>query len=59
MINAFFESLDEFFKSLNEVSRRFQYDYIYIDAFFLAIWLSILIKKKNGTRYYMHFSQRL
>ena len=47
MINAFFESLDEFFKSLNEVSRRFQYDYIYIDAFFLAIWLSILIKKKK------------
>jgi hypothetical protein len=47
MINTFFESLDDFFKALNEVSRRFQYDYIYIDAFFLAIWLSILIKKKK------------
>ena len=47
MINIFFESFDDFFKYLNKVSRTFQYDYIYIDAFFLAIWLSILIKKKK------------
>ncbi|MHA1641640.1 MAG: hypothetical protein ACTSUX_05450 [Promethearchaeota archaeon] len=38
---------DTFFESFKEVSRRFQYDYIYIDAFFLTIWIGMLIKNKK------------
>jgi len=35
------------FESINEASREFDYDYIYFDALFLAIWLSVLIKNKK------------
>lgn len=37
----------DFFDSLKEAWRIFQYDYIYIDAFFLLIWIGLLIKKKK------------
>ena len=39
--------LNAVFDSLNEASRRFEYDYIYIDAIFLIIWLGVLIKQKK------------
>jgi hypothetical protein len=35
------------FEAFNEASRKFEYDYIIIDAVFLSIWLTILIKKKK------------
>jgi hypothetical protein len=35
------------FQSFYEAWRIFEYDYIYIDAVFLIIWISILIKKKK------------
>ncbi|MFX0032726.1 MAG: hypothetical protein ACFE8E_06385 [Candidatus Hodarchaeota archaeon] len=39
--------LNNFFQSFNEASRKFDYDYIYIDLIFLTIWISILIKNKK------------
>jgi len=36
-----------FFSYINNVSRFFQYDYVYIDAFFLLIWLVILFWQKK------------
>jgi len=35
------------FQGFYEAWRIFEYDYIYIDAVFLIIWISILIKKKK------------
>ncbi len=35
------------FESLTNAERTFQYDYIFIDVFFLAIWLSLIIKNKK------------
>ncbi len=40
--------LNTVFESFNEAIRRFDYDYIYIDSIFLAIWLGFLIKHKKG-----------
>jgi len=34
-------------ETFNQAARNFRYDYIYIDAFFLSIWIVILIKKKK------------
>jgi len=34
-------------ETLTNAERTFQYDYIFIDAFFLAIWLSLIIKNKK------------
>lgn len=39
--------LNSVLQSFNEVSRKFEYDYIYIDLIFLTIWISILIKNKK------------
>jgi len=39
--------LNMIFQGFNEARRRFEYDYIYIDALFLTIWITILIKKKK------------
>lgn len=39
--------LNMIFQGFNEARRRFEYDYIYIDALFLIIWITILIKKKK------------
>jgi len=39
--------LNALFDSFNEATRRFEYDYIFIDAAFLLIWLGILIKQKK------------
>lgn len=35
------------FDTLTNAERTFQYDYIFVDAFFLAIWLSLIIKNKK------------
>ncbi|MBN1802952.1 MAG: hypothetical protein JW891_15695 [Candidatus Lokiarchaeota archaeon] len=35
------------FNTVTEVSRSFQYDYIFFDAIFLAIWLAVLVKFKK------------
>jgi len=35
------------FESLTNAERTFQYDYIFIDTIFLAIWLSIIIRNKK------------
>ncbi|MHA1784052.1 MAG: hypothetical protein ACTSVY_06910 [Candidatus Helarchaeota archaeon] len=37
----------QLFESINDASRTFQYDYIFIDAIFLIIWISVLIIKKK------------
>ena len=39
-------------KGLTEVMRQFQFDYIYIDAFFLVIWLIIILKNKKLSALY-------
>ena len=39
-------------KGLTEVMRQFQFDYIFIDAFFLVIWLIIIIKHKKFSALY-------
>ena len=36
-----------FFQNLYDAARTFEYDYIYIDAIFLSIWILILIKNKK------------
>lgn len=35
------------YNNLTQASRKFQYDYIYIDIFFLSLWLGLLIKYKK------------
>ncbi len=42
-------------KGLTEVMRRFQFDYIYVDAFFLLIWLIIILKHKKFNALYAGF----
>ncbi|WP_457558974.1 hypothetical protein [Candidatus Harpocratesius sp.] len=37
---------------LTEVMRQFQFDYIYVDSFFLVIWLFIIIKNKKLSALY-------
>jgi len=39
--------LNIFFESFNQAIRMFEYDYIFIDGVFLAIWLGVLIKYKK------------
>jgi len=39
--------LNIFFESFNQAIRKFEYDYIFIDGVFLAIWLAVLIKYKK------------
>ncbi len=41
--------LNIFVESFNQAIRRFEYDYIFVDAIFLAIWLAVLIKYKKWT----------
>ena len=41
--------LNIFFESFNQAIRRFEYDYIFVDAVFLVIWLAVLIKYKKWT----------
>jgi len=39
--------LNIFFESYNQAIRKFEYDYIFVDGVFLAIWLAVLIKYKK------------
>jgi len=39
--------LNSLFESFNQAIREFEYDYIFIDSVFLAIWIAILIKYKK------------
>jgi len=39
--------LNIFFESFNQARRKFEYDYVFIDGIFLAIWLGVLIKYKK------------
>ncbi|MHA1718675.1 MAG: hypothetical protein ACTSWX_11835 [Promethearchaeota archaeon] len=43
------------FKGLTEVMRQFQFDYIYVDAFFLFIWLIIILKNKKTSALFAGF----
>jgi hypothetical protein len=39
--------LHNLFESFNQAIREFEYDYIFIDSIFLAIWIAILVKYKK------------
>ena len=39
--------LNTIFESFNQAIRNFEYDYIFIDGFFLTFWISLLVKYKK------------
>jgi len=39
--------LNSLFESFNQAIREFEYDYIFFDSIFLAIWIAILVKYKK------------